>query len=80
MQLFQALELEKGYIDVETTLIDNEIMQHSLIIDFGISETKAADIYYSSKTFTLLADESTDLYRKSWLEIYKMLKKELMAK
>jgi hypothetical protein len=32
---------------------------------------------YSSKTFMQLADESTDLYQKSWQEIYKRLKKEL---
>ena len=45
--------------------------------DYGITETDASKIYYKSKTYTKLADETTGFYKKSWQEIYKMLKIEL---
>ena len=35
------------------------------------------DKYYKSNTYTQLADENTELYKKTWQEIYKMLKIEL---
>jgi len=49
----------------------------SLITDFDISDEKAADIFYTSKTFFLLSDKTTELYKKDWQEIYLMLKSEL---
>ena len=55
---------------------DNDIVQ-SLMTDFGKTEAEAMDVYYTSKTYTQLADESTALYLKSWQEIYEMLKQEL---
>ena len=55
---------------------EDDITQ-ALMLDFGMSETKATDMYYSSKTFDRLADERSELYTKTWQEIYKMLKKEL---
>jgi len=45
--------------------------------DFGIIETEAVNIYYKSNTYTQLADETTGLYKKSWTDIYQMLKMEL---
>jgi len=35
------------------------------------------DTYFNSKTYSLLIDENTGYYEKSWQEIYEMLKKEL---
>ena len=43
-----------------------------LMIDLCIDEKQAADIFYSSKTFTELSEKSTELYKKSWHEIYEM--------
>ena len=49
----------------------------NLMTDLDIDAEKAADIYYTSKTFSLLSDKSTGLYNKSWQEIYDELKNEL---
>jgi len=38
---------------------------------------KAADLFYTSKTFVQLTDETTKLYQKTWQEIYELLKVEL---
>jgi hypothetical protein len=41
------------------------------------NEEQATDLFYSSKTFGKLSDESTKLYTKQWQDIYKMLQEEL---
>ena len=41
------------------------------------TEQQAHDYDYTSKTYTLLADENTEFYKKSWQEIYELLKQEL---
>jgi hypothetical protein len=51
----------------------------ALINDNKIDEEKAADIFYSSKTFTRLANNSTNLHQKSWQKIYEMLKNETIS-
>jgi hypothetical protein len=61
---------------VKSVMISEPIIE-ALIIDFKMDTEKATDIYYSSKTFAQLANESTQLYLKSWQEIYEMLKIEL---
>jgi len=35
------------------------------------------DRYYTSNTYTQLADESTEFYLKSWQEIYELLKQKI---
>jgi hypothetical protein len=47
------------------------------MLDNRIDEVKATDLFYNSETFARLADESAGYYKKSWTEIYEMLKKEL---
>ena len=42
----------------------------ALIADLGGDEKKAADIFYTSKTYALLSDKETRLYQKPWEEIY----------
>jgi len=37
----------------------------------------AIDRYYTSNTYTQLADETTEFYKKDWTEIYELLKHEL---
>jgi len=55
---------------------DNDIVK-SLIVDYGISEMNATEMYYKSNTYRNLANESSNYYKKTWIEIYEMLKKEL---
>ena len=54
-----------------------ESLLEQFVIDFNFDEEKATDIFYSSNIFGKLADESTQFYKKSWQEIYEMLKSEL---
>jgi hypothetical protein len=63
-------------IECKITEIGEPIIKQ-LILDFNIDEETAADKYYSSNAFAKLADETTELYKKSWQEIYKSLKQEL---
>ena len=76
LQSLQALELQKGKIDSKIFHTDNEILQ-ALMIDFGLAQTEAADKYYKSNTYSKITDESTSFYKKTWQEIYKILKIEL---
>jgi hypothetical protein len=62
--------------DLNEMTIDDAINQ-SLIVDFGMSDYQAIDAYFNSKTYSLLIDENTKYYEKSWQEIYEILKKEL---
>ena len=41
------------------------------------TELEAVDRYYTSNTYTQLANESTEFYKKTWQEIYDLLKQEL---
>ncbi|MCL2131304.1 MAG: DUF3990 domain-containing protein [Lentimicrobiaceae bacterium] len=79
MQSLQALGLSKYYIDRKIMDIDKEILK-ALMIDYGLSESEAADKHYSSNTYTQLADEASELYLKPWQEIYEMLKIEINNK
>jgi hypothetical protein len=75
-QSLQALTLPKGRIDSKIYHIGDEMVD-ALMSEYGVTETKAADIYYTSEVFARLSDESTGLYQKPWTEIYEMLKSEL---
>ncbi|GAP73444.1 DUF3990 domain-containing protein [Candidatus Symbiothrix dinenymphae] len=54
-----------------------EPLVEQLMLDLNIDEIRATETFYASKTFTQLATISTELYKKDWQEIYKMLQKEL---
>jgi hypothetical protein len=54
----------------------NEKVIEKLILDNQTDKEQATDLFYNSNTFAQLADESTLLYKKSWQEIYEMLKFE----
>ncbi|MDR3260645.1 MAG: hypothetical protein LBT78_02285, partial [Tannerella sp.] len=56
--------------------IDDLVIQQ-LMIDYDFFDTKASDLYFNSKTYALLIDESTELYQKPWIEIFNLLIKEL---
>ncbi|GHS90010.1 hypothetical protein FACS1894201_11340 [Bacteroidia bacterium] len=50
-----------------------EPLVEQLMLDLNIDEVKAADMFYSSATFTQLVNPDTKLYEKEWQEIYQML-------
>ena len=54
-----------------------EPIVENLIIDFNFDDKTAADMFFSSNTFSKLSDISTELYLKPWQEIYEILKIEL---
>jgi len=72
----QSLELHKEKIDVEIIHIDNDIVK-ALMIDFELSEMDATNVYYKSNTYSQIANETTKLYKKSWQDIYEILKIEV---
>jgi hypothetical protein len=72
----QVLSLAKGKIDSVIYHIDSDILQ-ALMTDYEMNELEATDKYYTSQTYSQLADETTEFYKKSWQEIYLMLKQEL---
>lgn len=63
-------------IEYEVSEISEPIIEQ-LILDFEISPEKATDLFYSSNTLARLADENTKLYKKTWQEVYELLKQEL---
>ena len=75
MQSLQSLSQPKGKIDIAIYDIGDNVVQ-SLMIDCNINELEAADLYYTSNTYSQLADEMTEFYKKTWQEIYELLKQE----
>ena len=67
--------LQKAPI-VKSVMISEPIIE-ALITDFNLNAEVAADKFYSSETFAQLANETTNLYLKTWQEVYEMLKTEL---
>jgi hypothetical protein len=76
LQSLQALSQPKGKIDIAIYDIGDNVVQ-KLMTDYDINEMEAADRYYTSNTYTQLADESTEFYLKPWQEIYELLKQEI---
>jgi hypothetical protein len=54
-----------------------EPIVEKLLTDFGFDEQTASDKFFSSNTFSKLANTETNLYEKDWTEIYKLLLSEL---
>jgi len=54
-----------------------EPIVEKLVIDFGFDEKTATDKFFSSNTFSKLADTSTQFYEKDWTEIFELLLSEL---
>jgi len=48
-----------------------------LVTDFGLDEKTATDTFFSSDTFSKLADTPNHLYEKGWKKIYQLLLAEL---
>ena len=76
----KTLQLLKHSLSNEINLdiIDiNEQLIEQLINDKQIDEIQATDIFYNSEIFAQLADETTEFYKRTWQEIYEMLKAEI---
>lgn len=63
----------------EVKKIGARIVKHLIDVD-GITEKNARALYYKSDTYKNLYDEDTELYKKSWQEIYDILKEEIKIK
>jgi len=64
----------KSIIKIEDT---GELIVEKLVIDFSFDEETATDKFFSSDTFSKLADTSSLFYEKDWTEIYELLLNEL---
>jgi hypothetical protein len=69
-------QMDKGKM-VSKFLHIGEPIVEKLVTDFNFNEEVAADKFFSSNTFSKLADTSTQLYEKNWTEIYQLLLNEL---
>jgi len=73
----EALQtIEPVINDLFTANIDDAIIQN-LMTKHGLLEEKAIDFYFNSNTYKQLIDEKTELYKKSWNDVYQILLKEL---
>jgi predicted AlkP superfamily phosphohydrolase/phosphomutase len=55
----------------------SETILSTLIIDKKSDEETVSNLFYNSDIFAQLSNETSKLYKKSWQEIYEMLKLEL---
>ena len=76
IQSLQALTLSKPIVNSKIRHIGSDVLQ-ALMSDYGINEIEATDKFYTSNTYTQLANETTEFYQKDWTEIYELLKQEL---
>jgi hypothetical protein len=72
----QMIELIDDEPNLNVRIIGESILG-TLMTDRNLNEIEATDVFYTSKTFAQLANETTQLYLKPWQEIYEMLKTEL---
>jgi len=54
-----------------------ELIVEKFVADSGFDEETATDKFFSSDTFSKLADTSNLFYKNDWADIYKLLLKEL---
>jgi hypothetical protein len=76
LQSLQMLKKTSDEIGGSIYHIDDLIIQQ-LMFDYGLSDIRASDMYFDSKTYMQLIDENTKLHNKSWSTIYELLIREL---
>ncbi len=77
LQFIKRIESEQyiyGFSHISEPIVEQ------LVIDFGLDEVAASDIFFTSKTFTHIADTTTELYLSDWKKLYKLLLAELNLK
>ena len=72
----QAIKRMDDTSNMEVIMLSERIIE-ALMLDNNMDEKRAADIYYTSKTFALLSDNASGFYLKTWQHIYEMLNTEL---
>ena len=75
LQMLEYVENPKD-IEYEVSEIGEPLLEQ-FVLDFDIDEETATDKFFSSNTFAKLSDDNTGFYKKSWQEIYNILKIEL---
>ncbi len=55
----------------------SELIVEQLVMNFNLDEQLAVDKFFSSDIFSKLSDSTTNFHKKDWIEIYKLLIKEL---
>ena len=73
----QFLEKTNNSKMISKFLHIGEPIVNKLVIDFNFDEKTAADKFFSSNTFSKLADTSNHSYERKWTEIYQLLLNEL---
>ena len=76
LQMIEPID-KKYYVNVKH--ISRPIIE-ILVTEQKFDKYAAADALYNSKTFSILSDKRSELYKKHWSEIYNMLKIELKLK
>ena len=76
LKSLQMLKKKNRISSLKITHIAEPIIE-TLTIENNLQEIEAADLFYTSDTFTQLSDISNENYLKPWQEIYEMLKIEL---
>jgi len=66
---------DRKQISATETIIEHIVLQ--LMDKHGLTEKDAVNMFFVSRTFVQLADKTTDLYLKSWQEVYELLEQEL---
>ncbi len=73
----QMLDFTEKKEDIEYEIAKiSEPLIEQFIIEFNIDEETATDKFFSSNTFAKLADKTTEFHKKTWQEIYELLKQE----
>jgi predicted RNA-binding protein YlxR (DUF448 family) len=75
LQMLDYVDNSQG-IEYEVSEIGEPLLEE-FVMDFNINDETATDKFFSSKTFAKLANARTELYKKSWQEIYGLFKQEL---
>jgi hypothetical protein len=73
LQMLESIELS---FDFRLQLLE-EIIVRRLGKDYGLSDERSVTLYTDSAVYARVYDESTDLYRRPWPELYRMLLLEL---
>ena len=76
MRALLCLDLKDKTFALNIADIGESILS-MLIIDKKTDEETASNIFYNSDIFAQLSDESTEFHKKTWQEVYQMLKIEL---
>jgi len=71
----QALECMDKRAEWNIEHIGNNIIRQ-IMVDQNIDDREAADIFYTSQTFTFLSDTNTNLHLRHWQEVYERIKSE----